>query len=132
MPSELDRRMDAGLARLTGADGPLPLGTIVRDGRELPLIAAAPPSLAAYFKHYCAEHAAATFLVAGEERLTFERVYAEAEKVARKLVAEGLRKGDRIGIAMRNSPSWIALYMGIVMAGGVACLLAYRKLGRPS
>ena len=123
MPSELDRRMDAGLARLTGAEGPLALATIARDARDLPLIATAPPSLAAYFKHYCTEHAGATFLVAGDERLTFERVYDEAEKVARKLVAQGVEKGDRIGIAMRNSPSWIALYMGIVMAGGIACLL---------
>src|SRR3546814_12681186 len=24
---------------------------------------------------------------------------------------------------MRNSPSWIALYMGVLMAGGIACLL---------
>ena len=41
MPSELDRRMDAGLARLTGAEGPLALATIARDARDLPLIATA-------------------------------------------------------------------------------------------
>jgi len=115
--------MDDGLGKLTGEGGPLPLGTIVQRGQTLPTIAAAPPHLAAYFAHYCKEHAGATFLVAGDERLTFERVHAEAGKVARKLVAEGLHKGDRVGIAMRNSPSWIALYMGIVMAGGIACLL---------
>src|SRR3546814_15309547 len=35
----------------------------------------------------------------------------------------GIAKGDRVGIAMCNSPSWIALYMGVLMAGGIACLL---------
>jgi acyl-CoA synthetase (AMP-forming)/AMP-acid ligase II len=39
------------------------------------------------------------------------------------LVAQGIARGDRVGIAMRNSPSWIALYMGVLMAGGIAVLL---------
>ncbi|MBE7608203.1 acyl--CoA ligase, partial [Salmonella enterica subsp. enterica serovar 4:-:1,2] len=51
-------------------------------------------------------------------------VYAVAQGVAKSLIAHHhVAPGDRIGIAMRNSPSWIALYMGIVMAGGVATLL---------
>ncbi|MEO6215689.1 MAG: class I adenylate-forming enzyme family protein [Sphingomonas sp.] len=123
MRTELDRRMDEGLAMFTGEGGPLPLGTITLNGVELPLITTVPPALPAYFAHYAAEHKDKTFLVAGDERLTFAEVYAEAEKVARSLVGEGLVKGERVGIAMRNSPSWIALYMGILMAGGIACLL---------
>ena len=35
----------------------------------------------------------------------------------------GIAKGDRVGIAMRNCPSWIACYMGILKAGAVATLL---------
>jgi long-chain acyl-CoA synthetase len=122
--SELDRRMDAGIARLTAEDGPLPLAGVEVDGRVLPSIASAPPALPHYFAHYCREHADATFLVSGGERLTFAEVHAEAERVAKALVSGfGVEKGDRIGIAMRNSPAWIALYMGILMAGGIACLL---------
>ena len=34
-----------------------------------------------------------------------------------------MQKGDRIGIAARNSANWIIAYMAIVMAGGVATLL---------
>ncbi|MES1973009.1 MAG: class I adenylate-forming enzyme family protein [Pseudomonadota bacterium] len=123
MRTELDRRMDEGLAMLTGPGAPLALGSIALNGVDLPLIAAVPPALPHYFAHYAAEHADKTFLVAGEERLTFAQVHAEAEKVARSLVGEGLQTGERVGIAMRNSPSWITLYMGITMAGGVACLL---------
>jgi acyl-CoA synthetase (AMP-forming)/AMP-acid ligase II len=123
MRTELDRRMDEGLAALTGEGAPLALGSITLNRVDLPLIATVPPALPQYFAHYAAEHKDKVFLVAGEERLTFAEVYAEAEKVARTLVDEGLQKGERVGIAMRNSPSWITLYMGITMAGGVATLL---------
>ncbi|WP_404366376.1 class I adenylate-forming enzyme family protein [Sphingomonas sp. MMS24-J45] len=124
MPSKLDLRMDAALAALTGAGGPLALGAVTVDGIELPLITGVPQTLPPYFAHYCAEHAEKTFLVAGAERLTFADVHAAASRVARALVAtHGVQPGDRIGIAMRNSPSWIVLYMGILMAGGVATLL---------
>lgn len=124
MRTPLDERMDATMAALTGPGGMLALGTTERDGRSYPIIAAAPPSLPYYFAHYCQEHADKTFLVSGDERLTFAQTYAAATAVAQALIAaHGLNKGDRVGIAMRNSPSWIVLYMGIVMAGGVATLL---------
>ena len=124
MRTALDERMDATMAALTGPGGPLALGEAERGGRTYPLIAAAPPALPAYFAHYCHEHADKTFLVAGAERLTFAEVYAQAQAVARALIAgHGVAGGARVGIAMRNSPAWIALYMGIVMAGGVATLL---------
>ncbi len=38
-------------------------------------------------------------------------------------MVEGIIKGDRVGIAMRNSPAWIVPYMGIVVAGDVTTLL---------
>ncbi|MGN6269609.1 MAG: class I adenylate-forming enzyme family protein [Sphingomonas sp.] len=124
MPSALDRRMEAGIAALTAPGGPLAVTTVEAGGLALPMIATAPPALPHYFAHFCAEHADKTFLVAGDERLTFAEVYAEAGKVAAALVEGfGIAKGDRVGIAMRNSPAWIALYMGIVMAGGIATLL---------
>ena len=124
MPTELDRRMAATMAALTGEGGALPLGRIERFGTSLPTIAVAPPTLPAYFAHFCAQHGEATLLVAGEERLSFAATHAAAQGVARALVAGfGVARGDRVGIAMRNSPAWIVLYMGIVMAGGVATLL---------
>ncbi|OQW46513.1 MAG: AMP-dependent synthetase [Proteobacteria bacterium SG_bin6] len=124
MPSVLDQRMDAVLAALTAPGGQMPLTSVTRDGRDYPAIATAPPALSYYFAHFCQQHGDKTFLVAGEERLSFAEVYATAQSVARALVAGfGVAKGDRVGIAMRNSPSWIALYMGVLMAGGVATLL---------
>ncbi|OWK30397.1 class I adenylate-forming enzyme family protein [Sphingomonas dokdonensis] len=124
MKSELDLKMDATMAALTGEGGPLALGSTERFGRTLPMITGAPPTLPAYFAHYSQQHAATEFLIAGDERLTYADVYGRAQKVAAALVSgHGVAKGDRVGIAARNSTSWIVLYMGILMAGGVATLL---------
>ena len=124
MASVLDKRMDGGIAQLTATGGAMPLSTIMLDDRSYPAIAVAPPALSYYFAHFCAEHHDKTFLVSGEERLSFAEVHAQALAVARALAGgHGVVRGDRVGIAMRNSPAWIALYMGITIAGGVACLL---------
>ena len=125
MPSALDLRIDSAIANLSVEGGPLPLGRYTLPcGVEVPMIAAAPPTLIGYFAHFCAQHGDADFIVDGDERLSFAQVYAAATDVAHALVAwHGVKKGDRIGIAMRNAPSWIVLYMGTLMAGGVATLL---------
>ncbi len=125
MPSTLDMRIDKAVAALSGPGGPLPLAEFTLPcGVSVPMIAAAPPTLIGYFAHFCNQHGAADFLVDGDERLSFAEVHGEAVKVARALVGGyGVQKGDRVGIAMRNAPSWIVLYMGILMAGGVATLL---------
>ena len=125
MPSNLDLRIDRDIGGLSGPGGPLPLSSYTLPcGVEVPTIAAAPPTLIGYFAHFSAQHGAADFLVDGDERLSFAAVHAEAGKVARALVGGyGVKKGDRVGIAMRNAPSWVVLYMGILMAGGVATLL---------
>ncbi len=124
MPSALDLRVDRATAALTAEGAPAALTTFRQYGVDLPMIAAAPPNLALYFDHFCALHGATEFIVAGDERLSFADIHAAARKVAGALVeGHGLKKGERVGIAMRNAPSWIVLYMGILMAGGVATLL---------
>ena len=124
MPSQLDARIDAITYRLTGPGGSMPLTRINVNGVSVPMVAVAPPALSHYFAHFCALHGDKEFLIDGEERLSFNEVYALADKVARALISGyGLKRGDRVGIAARNAPSWIVLYMGILMAGGVATLL---------
>ena len=113
MRTELDQRMDAMMAALTGEGGQLALGQVERFGRTLPYIAAAPPTLTGYFAHFCAQHRDTEFLVAGDERLTFGHVYDAATRVAHALVdGYAVTKGQRIGIAARNSPSSPALHHG--------------------
>lgn len=125
MPSVLDTRIEKAIANLSVEGGPLPLVPFtLPQGLSVPMIATAPPTLSMYFAHFCNQHGDATFIVDGEERLSFKQTYALATQVAHALVASyGVKKGDRVGIAMRNAPSWIVLYMGTLMAGGVATLL---------
>jgi long-chain acyl-CoA synthetase len=125
MPSVLDTRIDAAIANLSVEGGPLPLGEFtLPGGANVPVITTAPPTLDGYFAYFCAQHPDADFIVDGEERLTFGQTYAMAQRVAQALAGGyGIKKGDRIGIAMRNAPSWIVLYMGVIMAGGIATLL---------
>ncbi len=124
MPSALDLRIDAVTAQLTGLGGPLETTAYSAFGVDLPMVKMAPPNLALYFAHFCNEHKDKEFVVAGDERLTFGDMYSAAHRFAGALIdGFGVKKGDRVGIAMRNAPSWIVAYMGILMAGGTATLL---------
>ena len=124
MPSALDIRLKEATAALTAPGQAMALTTFRSHGVDLPMVAAAPPALDGYFAYFCGLHSATEFIVAGDERLTFAQVYTAARAVAGALVADhGVKKGDRVGIAMRNAPSWIVVYMATLMAGGVATLL---------
>ena len=124
MPSQLDQMMDGIMAALTAENSMFPVAHMEQDGVSLPFIASAPPALPHYFERFCTQHGDTPFLVCGAERLSFAQAYAEARRVAGALVEGfGVKRGDHVGIAMRNAPSWIVLYMGVLMAGGVATLL---------
>lgn len=51
---------------------------------------------------------------------TYESVYAAAVRAASALAAHGVRRGDRVILAIENSHTWIAAYFGILMTGAVA------------
>lgn len=124
MPTPLDMALDAIITELTKPGMPFATVPFERGGVEMSAFAAAPPSLAHYFAHFCNEHKDVPFLVDGDVRLTFGETYAAAVCVAESLVKDhGVQKGDRIGLAARNSANWMIAYMGITMAGGCATLL---------
>lgn len=124
MPSALDLRVREVTKKLTAPGAQMAVSTWQKDGVNFPIIATAPPSLPPYFAFLSMQHGATEFIVCDEERLTFAEVYGAARAIAAGLIAgHGIAKGDRVGIAMRNAPCWIASYMGVLMAGGVATLL---------
>ena len=124
MPTELDNTLDAIMDKLVAPGGPAETVPFVRHGVTMPAFKNAPPSLAHYFAHYCNEHRDSEFLVDAGCRLTFGEAYDAARHVAAGLLSRHkLVKGDRVGIAARNSANWIVAYMGITMAGGCAALV---------
>ncbi|TMM48495.1 class I adenylate-forming enzyme family protein [Qipengyuania marisflavi] len=124
MPTELDQDIARFTAAVTSPGQMFETEETTRRGVEMPAFKSAPPSLAHYFAHFCNEHREAVFLVDGDQRMTFAQVYAAATHVAHGLAHDhGITKGDRVGIAARNSANWIIAYMGVLMAGGCATLL---------
>ena len=124
MPTQLDNALEAIITGLTAEGMPFATVPFTRDGVAVPVFAGAPPSLAHYMAHFCNEHRDLPFLVDGDIRLTFAEAYSAATCVAEGLIeTHGLQKGDRVGIAARNSANWMIAYMGIIMAGGCATLL---------
>ena len=124
MKTELDLVMAQVMDSLTAPGGMMQLGTHRQYDRDLPVIAAAPPSLSHYFAHFCAQHGDREFLVDDGVRLTFAQTYAAAKAAAGGLIAgHAVKPGDRVGIAARNSANWVVAYMAVLMAGGVAVLL---------
>lgn len=124
MPTQLDNDIKRITAAVTSPGQMFAVKDVERRGVQMPAFVNAPPSLAHYFAHFCSQHQDTLFLVDGDLRLTFGEVYSAAQRVADGLASnQGIRKGDRVGIAARNSANWIIAYMGTIMAGGCATLL---------
>ena len=120
MPSELDLKFDDMLAGSMGRAAGLIIG---EDEQGRAIVTNFPATLPTFFRTFCALNAQVEGIVAGEERLSFADLDLWSEQLAHALASRGIRKGDRVGIAMRNCPSWVVSYMAIAKAGAVATLL---------
>jgi fatty-acyl-CoA synthase len=52
-------------------------------------------------------------------RMKYRDLLEHVERLATYLKNQGIRKGDRVGIYMVNSPQWVISYFGILSANGV-------------
>ena len=79
----------------------------------------APPSLRAVLEQSLA-NGDLTFLVYEDQSLTFAEHFAAVATLAHRLVDDfGVRKGDRVAIAMRNFPEWSIAFWAAAAAGAV-------------
>ena len=120
MRSELDRQYDENLEKLVAPGGRLIVG---HDEHGNAILTNFPPTIPMLLRTFCALNATSEAVVAGDERFTFSELDQLSERLAHGLVGRGIKKGDRVAIAMRNCPAWIVSYMAIVKAGAVATLL---------
>jgi long-chain acyl-CoA synthetase len=120
MPTELDRRYDEMLAEVTAPGGRLVIGA---DDDGQAILTNFPDTLSSLIRTFSSLNAEVEALVAGDERFTFAELDRISECAAHGLAARGIGKGDRVGIAMRNCPSWVISYLAIIKAGGIATLL---------
>ncbi len=117
------------LAILTAPGQPFALETFEIGGYPRKVFVNAPPTLREMFAAAVSD---ATFLVYGEERLTFAQVARDAAALASVLVTRfGVGKGDRVAFSMRNFPEWVISYQAATSIGAVAVATAKKlKKGR--
>ncbi len=66
-----------------------------------------------------ASHGERPFVIMDGEIVTFAGLERQARAVAFNLQRLGIRKGDVVALMMGNRPSFLAIWFGIAMAGGV-------------
>ncbi|SFP79929.1 class I adenylate-forming enzyme family protein [Amycolatopsis rubida] len=68
-------------------------------------------------------------VLGGEPAVSWTELRARELRYARALQRAGVRKGDRIGLLLRNCVDYIALYLAIGRVGGIAVRLNWRLTG---
>ena len=112
------RTRPEAIAQLTAPGADFALETIEVDGRTVRNFQHAPPSLRAMFEAYRTD---LPFLIYDDDRYTFAEAWRAAARIGHLLVHDcGVRRGDRVAIAMRNYPEWILAFTAITSIGAVA------------
>ncbi|MDV3456537.1 class I adenylate-forming enzyme family protein [Sphingomonas sp. HF-S4] len=78
----------------------------------------APPSLRVLAQMVRA-YGAREFTIYQDERVSFEANYRATSHLAHKLAGMGVKKGDRVGLAMRNLPEWPAIFFAGMAIGAI-------------
>ena len=57
------------------------------------------------------------YLVYEDERITYAQAHEQVASLANWLIAQGVKPGDRVAIAMRNYPEWMLCYWASLSVG---------------
>jgi long-chain acyl-CoA synthetase len=114
---------DEAVAQVTAPGQAYETTEIVVGGQRYTGFRHAPPSLRELLGAARA-HGTADFLVYEDERWSFAEVMDHVDALGRALVDDyGVRRGDRVAIAMRNYPEWVVAFAAITSVGAVAVAL---------
>ncbi|MBU6319619.1 MAG: acyl--CoA ligase [Alphaproteobacteria bacterium] len=105
--------------RLMGSANPLfEIAEGVVNGVPMRIWKNAPPSLREVFAAGDA-HSQKTYMVYEGERVTFDAHKRATLQLAARLTAEGVKKGDRVAVIMRNVPEWSVSFWAAVLIGAI-------------
>jgi long-chain acyl-CoA synthetase len=105
---------------LTAPSAPYELEEIERDGVRLRCWKRMPPTLPELLLQ-SRRHGQRDYLIYEDERYSYEQVFRRVCGLAGHLISEfGVRKGDRVAIAMRNYPEWPIAFWAATAAGAIA------------
>jgi long-chain acyl-CoA synthetase len=105
-------------ALLTAPGAPFEMETVEIRGRPTRTWKNAPPTLQHCFALGRA-HGARIFLVHEDERVSFEGFARAAIRLSAHLETLGVKRGDRVAIAMRNIPEWPVAFYAAQLLGAI-------------
>jgi fatty-acyl-CoA synthase len=76
------------------------------------------------------QHGDRPALVSDVEQFTYRQLGERANRYARWAHMQGVRKGNVVCLLMHNRPEYIAVWLGVLQAGGVVALLNTNLTGR--
>ena len=109
------------IAALTAA-GPFELAHDESPGYPIRVYRHAPTSFREVFQGTRA-HGDRLFSIYEDETLTYAQHYARVAALAHHLIEQGVAKGDRVAIGMRNYPEWSVAFWACQSIGAVAVAL---------
>ena len=116
------RSFSEAVADVAAPGQPFEVIEVARDGVTNRVFKNSPATVRQFFD--LARGVEATFLVYEDEEWSFNDVLAEADALGHALVHHfGVKKGDRVGIAMRNYPEWVISFCAILSIGAVSVSL---------
>ncbi len=114
------QEVEATIAGLTSEAGPFPIQEKMIEGTNQRVFGGLPDNLRDYYASV-AGYADKDCLVDGDRRYSFNDVLQQSASLSHTLADHyGVKKGDRVAIAMRNAPEWCISFMAITALGAVA------------
>jgi long-chain acyl-CoA synthetase len=111
---------EQAIGAVTSAGQPFEFVKATVNGVEMDVFKNAPPHLGFVFAA-ARQHGDKTFLVYEGERWSFNDAVDRLDALASLLVnTYGVKKGDRVAIAMRNYPEWVVSFGAILSIGAVS------------
>ena len=118
-PTRLPISLKEAHERLTAPGQPYEMAEALIGGRRQRVWRNAPASLREIFIA-SRVFEGREFLVYEDERITYRGFGAAVRALAAQLQADGVVKGDRVAIAMRNLPEWPVAFFAAVSLGAIA------------
>ncbi|HEX4294117.1 MAG TPA: class I adenylate-forming enzyme family protein [Rhizomicrobium sp.] len=103
---------------LTSPGSPFEMEEAVIRGVKTRVWKNAPPTIRDLFA-LGRTHGDKNFLVYEDDRATFDTFSRATLAVAAELTRQGVKKGDRVAIIMRNLPEWPAIFFGATIVGAI-------------
>ncbi len=103
---------------LTAPGSPFEMDEAVIRGVKTRIWKNAPPTMRELFA-LGRTHGDKIFLVYEDDRVSFETFSRATLAVAAELTRQGVKKGDRVALIMRNLPEWPAIFFGATIIGAI-------------